>query len=164
MIRNERLAAAIDGPFVVFLIGMRINKPWLVHKWLPVISAMPRMIKELQRHPESGFLHAEGWLGRTAIMVQYWRSIEQLHAYAHDRAAAHLPAWRRFNRAVGTAGSVGIWPEAYVASAGTYESIYVNMPPFGLGRAGRSFQASGSMQTAAGRLTQRPDADLASRE
>lgn len=164
MICSERLAATIDGPFVVFLIGMRINKPWLVHKWLPVASAMPRMISELQRHPEIGFLHAEGWLGRTAIMVQYWRSIEQLQAYAHDRTAAHLPAWRRFNRAVGTDGSVGIWHETYLASAGSYESIYVNMPPFGLGRAGQLIRASGSMQTAAARMARRQDAAAVSKE
>ena len=27
MIRNERLTASLDGDFVVFLIGLRINKP-----------------------------------------------------------------------------------------------------------------------------------------
>jgi len=31
----KRVAAQIEGDFVVFLIGMRINKPWKVHKWLP---------------------------------------------------------------------------------------------------------------------------------
>jgi hypothetical protein len=29
------MAAEMDGEFVVFLIGMRINKPWKLHKWLP---------------------------------------------------------------------------------------------------------------------------------
>ena len=47
MIRSERLTAAIEGDFVVFLIGMRINRPLKAHKWLPVIRAMPRMIEEL---------------------------------------------------------------------------------------------------------------------
>ena len=61
MIHRERLTATLDGDFVVFLIGMRINKPWLVHKWLPVTQAMPRMIKELSRQPELGFIHAEMW-------------------------------------------------------------------------------------------------------
>lgn len=42
----ERLTAEIEGEFVIFLIGMRINKIWKVHKWLPVFLAMPRMIKE----------------------------------------------------------------------------------------------------------------------
>ena len=29
---NGRYTAEIDGDFVVFQIGMRINKPWAVHK------------------------------------------------------------------------------------------------------------------------------------
>ena len=58
MIRRERLAGKLDGNFVVFLIGMRVNNPLKLHKWMPVAGAMPRMIKELYRHPEMGFLHA----------------------------------------------------------------------------------------------------------
>ena len=27
-----RMTAEIEGDFVVFLIGMRINKPWKIHK------------------------------------------------------------------------------------------------------------------------------------
>ena len=42
----RRMAAQIEGDFVVFLIGMRINKPWKLHKWLPVFLAMPKMLKE----------------------------------------------------------------------------------------------------------------------
>jgi Monooxygenase af470-like len=55
-IRAERLTANIEGDFVVFLIGMRINSPLKVHKWLPVATAMPRMLKELQQQPDLGFL------------------------------------------------------------------------------------------------------------
>ena len=40
-----------DGGVVVFLIGARINKPLAVRRWWPVISAMPRMLRELK---ESG--------------------------------------------------------------------------------------------------------------
>ena len=52
----ERMAAEIEGDFVVFIIGMRVNKPWKLHKWVPVFLAMPRMLKELKQQPESGFL------------------------------------------------------------------------------------------------------------
>lgn len=45
-----------DEEFVVFLIGMRINKWWKIHKWLPVAIAMPKMIKELYANPEMGLL------------------------------------------------------------------------------------------------------------
>ncbi len=152
MIRPERLTATLEGDFVVFLIGMRVNQPLKVHKWLPVASAMPRMIKELYRQPDLGFLHAEMWLSRTIIMVQYWRSMDQLMAYAKDRSAEHLPAWQAFNKSIGTDGSVGIWHETYAASPGSYENVYVNMPAFGLGKAGTLQAVSGGRQSAAGRL------------
>jgi hypothetical protein len=153
MIRDERLTAHMDGEFVVFLIGMRINQPLMVHKWLPVILAMPKMIKELYSQPEHGFLHAETWFSRTTLMVQYWRSMEQLLAYAKDREAEHLPAWKAFNQSVGTDGSVGIWHETYQAMPGGHENIYVNMPPFGLGRVGDLRSASGGKESAKGRLS-----------
>ena len=48
-----RFSAEIEGDFVVFLIGMRFNKPWRVRQWLPVVTAMPKMLTMLDRHPES---------------------------------------------------------------------------------------------------------------
>jgi hypothetical protein len=152
MIHEKRLTASLDGDFVVFLIGMRINEPLKIHKWLPVASAMPRMIKELSRQPELGFLHAETWFARTIIMVQYWRSQEHLFSYAKNREAEHLPAWQAFNKTVGTNSAVGIWHETYVVTPGSYENIYINMPPFGLGRVGTLQTALGSKQSAAGRM------------
>ena len=67
----RRLTATLEGEFAVFLIGMRINQPLKVHQWLPVARAMPRMIRELYRHPELGFVHAETCFSRTIILVQY---------------------------------------------------------------------------------------------
>ena len=152
MIHRQRLTAQIEGDFVVFLIGMRINQPLKTRKWLPVDRAMPRMIAGLYKKPELGFLHAESWFARTIVLVQYWRSMEQLLAYAANKNAQHLPAWSAFNRFVGTDGSVGIWHETYAVSAGGHESVYVNMPAFGLGRASTVQSATGSRQSAAGRL------------
>ena len=70
-IHDEKLTAHIEGEFVVFLIGMRINQFWKVHKWLPVVRAMGRMLPELYRQPALGLLHHEMWFGRTLILVQY---------------------------------------------------------------------------------------------
>lgn len=50
---KERMTARMDGSFVVFLIGMRINKPLQVNKWMPGAMAMPRMIRELEQKPEA---------------------------------------------------------------------------------------------------------------
>lgn len=75
------VTAQIEGDFVVFLIGTRINKPWKINKWMPTIAAMTRMLKELEAPPpEAGCL---GWtsLGLTSFL-QYWRSFDHLEAYA----------------------------------------------------------------------------------
>ena len=148
----ERMTARIDGEIVVFLIGMRINRFWKVHKWLPVARAMPRMIAELAAAPESGFLGAEQWLGNPTIMLQYWRSFEALERYAKNRSAQHLPAWAAFNRAVGSGGDVGIWHETYRVRPGDYECIYNNMPLFGLARATTAILASERFESAEGRM------------
>src|SRR5438046_4932340 len=97
-VNPNRMAARIDGDFVVFLIGLRINKPWKIHKWLPVFLAMPRLVNELRRRPESGCLGVS--LGFPAI-VQYWRSFEQLEAYARSTDFGHWPAWVAFNTRMG---------------------------------------------------------------
>ena len=99
----KRLCAELDGEFVLFLIGARINKPWKVWQWLPVVQAMPRMLIELGKQPELGLLHARTHFGlRNVMVVQYWRSFDALEAYATSRNAAHLPAWQAFNKSVGS--------------------------------------------------------------
>jgi Domain of unknown function (DUF4188) len=152
-----RFSAKLDGDFVVFLIGMRVNKPLQVRKWLPVFTAMPRMVRELERDPGSGFLHATQGIGSTGpFLVQYWRSFEHLERYARAADKRHLPAWRRFNQAVRGSGEVGIWHETFRVRAGEYESIYGNMPRIGLAAAG-DHAPIGSTSTAAQRVGARPD-------
>jgi hypothetical protein len=147
----DRMCAQMDGDFVVFIIGMRVNKPWKVHKWLPVFFGMPRMLKELARKPEAGLLGAQS-MG--FAVVQYWRSFEALEAYARNADAQHWPAWVAFNKRMARSrGDVGIWHETYRVSAGEYEAIYSGMPPYGLGKAGRLAPARERFETARGRMT-----------
>ena len=149
----ERMAGEIDGDFVVFLIGMRVNKWWKVGKWMPVAKAMGVMLKELYAKPseETGFLGHQPH--STFTMAQYWRSFDHLEDYARSRDAAHWPAWVEFNRAMkGARGDVGIWHETYLVRAGQYEAIYSGMPPFGLGRVASLVPATGSRKEARGRM------------
>ena len=144
-----RYSGTLEGDFVVFLIGMRVNKPWKVHRWFPIFLQMPRMLRELQRQPDSGLLGAtQGFLSTGPVVVQYWRSFEHLERYARDPDAEHLPAWRQFNRLVRGSGDVGIWHETYRVRAGEYETIYGNMPRVGLARVG-DHAPLGSTSTAA---------------
>ena len=146
---NDKFA----DPFVVFLIGMRINRLLAIARWTHVASAMPPMIAELKRNPALGMLHAQYFMyWRGVGVVQYWRSFEHLHAYSHDRNAAHLPAWAEFNRRIGATGTVGIWHETYLVSAGQYESIYVNMPRFGLAEAADHVSVAGRLEGARTRI------------
>lgn len=152
-VNGRRMAGEIKGDFVLFLIGMRINTLWKVHKWLPVFRAMPRMLKRLEADPESGLLGYETKLGlRNHWVVQYWRSFEHLHAFATEEDDLHVPAWMQFNQSVGTNGDVGIWHETYLVKASQFEAIYQNMPPYGLARAADHVPATGRRHTATGRL------------
>ena len=140
---------------VVFLIGMRINKLWKVHKWLPVARAMGRMLKELEADADTGLLGVEGFGLGNGVLVQYWRSFEHLESYAVDKAREHAPAWAAFNKAVASKGDVGIWHETYRVRPGDYECVYNNMPAFGLAKATHTVPATGRRESAPGRMARR---------
>lgn len=149
-----RFTVIRDEPFVVFLIGMRVNHWWLLPLWWPVAMAMPRMMAELVADPESGLLGSESYFGRTTLMVQYWRSAEHLQRYAHAKEKAHVPAWRDYVKRI-TSGAVGVWHETYRVTPGSYECVYVDMPRFGLGNAFELVAAEGPLRTAPGRVAAR---------
>jgi hypothetical protein len=152
MVIPKRMTARMGEPFCVFLIGMRINRAWKFHTWLPVFFSMPRMLTELRRQPDLGFMGGHVWFGRTILLLQYWRSFEALTRYARHSDLAHLPAWGQFRRNVGDSGDVGIWHETYLISEGQYENIYHNMPAFGLGRVGHLVEATGHRESASQRV------------
>ena len=148
-----RFTAKTDEPFVVFLIGMRVNRPLAIRKWLPTARAMMPMLRELYKHPEKGFLGAEFFFyGRGPVVLQYWRSFEDLEKFARNPDDPHMPAWQRFNREARSSGAVGIWHETYLVEPGGYEAIYANMPEFGLAKATERVPAVGGRETARRRI------------
>lgn len=148
-----RHSAQIDGPFVVFMIGMRVNNVLAVRKWLPTGRAMGQMLATLYRDKEKGFLGGESFIyWRGVAMLQYWRSFEELEHFARNAADPHLPAWRWYNRAVAGGEDVGIWHETYKVEPGQYEAIYGNMPVFGLASAASHVPAVGKRETARRRM------------
>lgn len=152
-LNTERVTAELDGDFVVFRIGMRINTLWKVHRWLPVFREMPKMLEELDDDPECGLLACDVKLGiRNHEVVQYWRSFEDLREYALDLDARHAPAMKWTNEQMRKTDDVGIWHETYLVRAGEYETVYHNAPPIGMGKAGSVYPATDRRRTAAGRL------------
>lgn len=148
-----RFTADIEGDFVVFLIGMRINKPWRVREWWPVFKVMKTMLDELEVEPDGPLLAYRLVLASplSPTVIQYWRSFDELEAYASDAARPHKPAWQRFFRDIGMNGNVGIWHETYTVRAGDYEAIYANMPETGLAKAG-TMRGLGSSSTSRERI------------
>ncbi|MGK5529763.1 DUF4188 domain-containing protein [Streptomyces sp. URMC 129] len=156
-----RTTAALEGDAVVLLIGMRINHFWAVHQWLPVFLAMPRMLRELAKDPARGLLGRVLLTAspRTYYVVQYWDSKESLYAYAAAPDGYHHRMWSLLNRKerAGKARQhVGLWHETYIAPQGGHESIYFDMPPFGLAAATGVLPVERRGRTAAARLAHRP--------
>lgn len=147
-----RFTADMPDDFVVFLIGMRVNRPWKPHKWMPILKVMPGMLRWLDEHPEAGLLSwHNAWIKGPAV-VQYWRSFEDLNRFARGREQPHLPAWKVFNQSVRASGDVGIWHETYKVRAGEYECMYGNMPQIGLAAATRHVAMGSTGQSAAHRI------------
>ena len=149
-----RFTADHRGPITLFIIGMRINKFRRIDKWLPVARAMGPMIAELSAQPESGFLGAEFMLSglRTLVILQYWRSFDLLESYAKDSAQSHLPAWKEFYRKANRGEAVGIFHETYCVDPGKFETVYGNMPRFGLGKVAGLAPAEGARNKARTRM------------
>ena len=135
-VNQGRWCAEIEGDFVVFLIGARIEPLHVVRsvRDLGGRRGMKHMLDYLMEHPEKGLLGYQ--LGLPTI-VQYWRSFDHLEAFARDKDDPHLEVWRNYWKRVGKSNRTGIWHETFMVKAGQYETVYGNMPPIGLGKAGR---------------------------
>ncbi|MFN8372039.1 MAG: DUF4188 domain-containing protein [Anaerolineae bacterium] len=155
----DRYTTQIDQPFVVFLVGMRVNNFLAFKKWMMVAGAFPKMVETLEAHPEKGFLGGEQFFRPfplTTIMVSYWRSFEDLERFARGKDDPHAEVWRKFNKEVGYNGDVGVWHETYAVEPGKYEALYANMPLFGLAKATHKTLPvhGGALRHARGRLQQ----------
>lgn len=152
-VKPGRFTAQTDEPFVVFLIGMRVNRILAVRQWAQTFLAMGGMLQTLFRNPEKGFLGGQTILyWRGVGLIQYWRSFDELENFARSPSEPHLSAWRRFNQSVGANGAVGIWHETYMIEPGKYEAVYGNMPTWGLAAATTHVPAVAGRETARRRL------------
>ena len=140
----ERLTHAYDGPLAVFLIGLRVHQPWTIGVVGQAVRAMPRMIAELEENKAAaarGGAESLGYLGsRSTVhltgttMIQWWRSVDDIYAYASSAAHEHRPAWLDFYAVARAAPrAVTIWHETYAVEPGGAESVYAGAAPFGLG-------------------------------
>lgn len=145
-INQGRWTAEIEGDFVVFLIGARVNSPLGLAKAYMDFGGrrgMGHMLKYLMEDPEKGLL---GFQIFSIVNVQYWRSFEHLEAFASNQDDPHLAVWRKYWKRVGKDTRNGIWHETYLVRDGEYEAVYGNMPAYGLGKAGKLVPVAASVQ------------------
>ncbi|TDM07926.1 DUF4188 domain-containing protein [Macrococcus lamae] len=148
---NGRYTSRKQESVTVFLIGMRINRVRAVHRWLPVLTAMYPMMRELESHKELGCLSMESFFRlRTTLLVQYWETPDDLMVYA--KGPKHLKAWKTFHQRLKNNDAVGFYHETYVIKDGAFENVYINMPTMGIGQALGVEQIIRGTQSASDRL------------
>lgn len=92
--------------------------------------------------------------GSTTLLVQYWRSVDQLQAYAASSTNRHYSPWKNLMRLGKSSTEIGFWHETFAVQQGAYEAIYVNCPVMGLAnaRGASSEPATYGKSTMKGRL------------
>ncbi len=153
-IHSESMTTWIEAPFVVLLIGIRLNRPWKVHRLWEARRAMKGLLAELEASREHGLLHYESFRGNPSLIVQYWRSWEHLETWAREPKGNHRSVWVDYAKRIKPGGDVGVWHETYVVRPGDYECIYTNMPRFGLGAIGELIKTKGRTGRASNRMEQ----------
>lgn len=138
-------AAGTFGPtpaepgLVVFNLGIQWN-----HALGPLCPGGPAAARHfldlhadlMRRRHELGILAASEWRGAglgnasTSNMTYYFRDVESIHRFAHEDL--HRKAWTWYNQ--GRFPHIGVFHETFVVPARSYETIYANCVPVGLGR------------------------------
>jgi hypothetical protein len=157
-VSKGRYTAVHEKPFVVFLVGMRINRLLSIHKWLPVLMAMIPMLTDLIKNKEKGLMGRQTWFSwREVMVVQYWNSYDQLESFARSINDPHYKPWKNYNKSVSSSGTVGIWHETYLIDPKDYECIHVNMPLRGLLKATKQvpLQPSSTSKSRLGELVKK---------
>jgi hypothetical protein len=157
-ILEGRWTAKLDGDFVVFIIGAQVHNPFRGWRALPLLGQMRSMLADLERDRtagvDRGFLgYQSHGVGPFGVIVQYWRSFDDLERFARQPGDRHAVVWQKWYRAaLHKNRAVGIWHESFAVSADRYEAIYQGTPKIGLLKAGRPERVGRRALTARDRL------------
>lgn len=133
---------AASQEVVVLHLGVRYSHPLgpLAPGAQQTTAYFIQLVEDLSKRAEeygctgfSTWRAAERSSNNTLMSVFYFRSVEGLHAFAHDKA--HREAWDWLNKYIKDTGHthLGVFHETFMSAPGAYETIYVNMHPMLLG-------------------------------
>ncbi|KAI4157352.1 MAG: hypothetical protein LQ342_008346 [Letrouitia transgressa] len=152
----EKLSEASETSegVVMFLLGARLNHP--LGKLGPGAVQVNEVFNDMWREAEQNS-SKWGYLGRTAtlvdfsdteraptIWISYWKDLKGLQKFSEG--AAHRLGQNMYNSK--KLPFVGIMHETYYAPKGCWETIYDNMPPWGLGKCTAKIPAKGDSRDA----------------
>lgn len=144
--RTTAMVRDKDGEFpeagqekiTILLLGAKSNHPFGV--LAPGFRKMnlSKMTKNMHENAaNNGFLGQTGYMRtdeRGALefnFISYWRSIEDLHAFAHG--PIHRETWVWWEKTLKQHDFLGVNHEIYEADKGRWENVYLNFQPTGLG-------------------------------
>ena len=152
---RDKFTADVHEPFVFFMTGGHINNLLLVHKWLPVAWQFLRLVRYVLTHPETGCLGGHVYLRVFPfgmMLHSYWRSFDDLEAFARSANQGHLSAWKHYMQHVAQNGAMAIYHEMYLTEPGKFEAVYGNSVPVGLSKAMGTAPIVGRHHNARGRI------------
>ncbi|POR36032.1 Uncharacterized protein TPAR_03785, partial [Tolypocladium paradoxum] len=124
---------------VVFNLGVQWNHPLgiLCPGGIDTARRFLAMNADLMRRREElGLVSINDWKGASLdtasslVITYYFRDVESIHRFAHEEL--HRAAWDWYNGH--RFPHIGIFHETFIVPARSYESIYANCIPVGLGR------------------------------
>ena len=123
----------------ILLLGAKSNHPFGLFE--PGFMKLGQWLEAMTAQfdgPDSpkGFLGQTAWErkdergARELNFISYWRSIEDLHEFAHS--PLHREAWAWWEKTLKQHDFIGINHEIFQADPGQWENVYVNFQPTGL--------------------------------
>lgn len=111
---------------------------------LPFILFLPAKINTILVLGQTSWTRKDERGAMEFVFISYWRSIEDLHAYAHG--PLHRQAWVWWEKTLKQHDFLGINHEIYEAEKGHWENVYVNFQPTGLGATTYLRRGDGSVE------------------
>eukprot|EP00808_Paulinella_micropora_P021838 g7540.t1 len=140
VVQKGRVCAFVNkglgkDPFVVFLIGARVNSYWRLLTSLSFkhFAEFGRLADILFASPRKwephGLLYqtvfGDAFSGTGSCTVQYWKDYQSLEQFALEQKD-HLAAWNQWRKDLQSSGALAIWHETYLVQ--DYEVIADNAP------------------------------------
>jgi hypothetical protein len=151
-IMNGRRKAHADIELVAFIMGMRINRRWLIQRWQPRNVAMTTMAREFVPQPKRRHLCSKAWFQRTAAIISDRWPLGALATYRKVRECTKVSDWPGFSRKTGNNDTVGTRNNADRIVPGWLANVLVSMPAFLTGNCTILIEAWHEFATATGRM------------